>query len=165
MKSTSPTRFDLNDPTILAAIALPDTANARQFLTRAPIRSAQLRGKHVVRDLEERIRQANHLADVTLGRVIRLTRAGQRVRIKDDEVTTPEQCGRLFTIRQVVGAGADAFVSLLAEDGSIAEWFRVDELAPPLDTPSVPRPSPPARVIGKPWKTRKLARASAIGKP
>lgn len=55
---------------------------------------------------------------------------GQKVAIKDDEVQKPEQIGVTFIIEQVVGEGADAFVSLRAPDGSIAEWFRADELQP-----------------------------------
>lgn len=55
---------------------------------------------------------------------------GQKVSVKDDEVQKPEQVGVTFDVRQVVGEGADAFVSLLAPDGSIAEWFRADELQP-----------------------------------
>jgi phage I-like protein len=56
--------------------------------------------------------------------------AGQKVGIKDDEVQKPEQIGVTFEIRQVVGEGADAFVSLLAPDGTVAEWFRANELQP-----------------------------------
>ncbi len=55
---------------------------------------------------------------------------GQKVTVKDAEVQTPEQMGVVFTIGQVVGEGADAFVSLEAPDGTVAEWFRADELAP-----------------------------------
>ena len=55
---------------------------------------------------------------------------GQKVSVKDDEVQKPEQLGVVFTIAQVVGEGDDQFVSLQAPDGTIAEWFRADELQP-----------------------------------
>jgi hypothetical protein len=68
---------------------------------------------------------------------------GQRVTVKDEEIQKPEQMGIVFTIAQVVGEGADAFVSLEAPDGTIAEWFRADELAP---APAA-EPEPPAEPV------------------
>lgn len=65
---------------------------------------------------------------------------GQKVSVKDDEVQKPEQTGVIFTIAQVVGEGTDAFVSLEAPDGTVAEWFRADELQPAV----APPPAQPA---------------------
>jgi hypothetical protein len=90
------------------------------------------------------------------------TASGQRVRINDAEVFTPEQRNRIYTIAEVVGAGADAFVSLKASDGTICEWFRVAELDPPFDTPLMPQAPAPTRAIGK---LEKRTDRVVIGKP
>lgn len=82
---------------------------------------------------------------------------GQKVTVKDAEVQKPEQMGVVFTIGQVVGEGADAFVSLEAPDGTVAEWFRADELAPapaqtemPSDMMPAPGDTTPATDIAPP---------------
>jgi Mu-like prophage I protein len=67
---------------------------------------------------------------------------GQKVSIKDDEVQKPEQLGVVFTIAQVVGQGDDQFVSLQAPDGTIAEWFRADELQPAAANANTTSPLP-----------------------
>ena len=67
-------------------------------------------------------------ADSTAGGVA--VEVGQKVTVKNEEVQKPEQTGVVFVVAQVVGEGANAFVSLQAPDGTIAEWFRADELAP-----------------------------------
>jgi hypothetical protein len=59
---------------------------------------------------------------------------GQKCTVKDEEVQKPEQLGVVFTVGQVLGEGENTFVSLLAPDGTVAEWFRIDELeAAPAD--------------------------------
>ena len=69
---------------------------------------------------------------------------GQKVSVKDDEVQKPEQMGIVFTIAQVIGEGENAFVSLQAPDGTIAEWFRANELQPAVASAMAPPPAPGA---------------------
>lgn len=69
---------------------------------------------------------------------------GQKVSVKDEEVQKPEQLGVVFTVAQVVGEGENAFVSLQAPDGTIAEWFRVNELQPAVASAMAPPPAPGA---------------------
>ena len=107
-------------------------------------------GQRWVRDLRQRLDRSLLLVNKTR-RAMRLStgdmtmEVGQRVSVKDDEVQKPEQLGVVFTIAQVVGAGADAFVSLQAPDGSIAEWFRADELQPAREemSPRSPKTATP----------------------
>jgi len=69
---------------------------------------------------------------------------GQKVSVKDDEVQKPEQLGVVFTIAQVIGEGENAFVSLQAPDGTMAEWFRANELQPAVASAMAPPPAPGA---------------------
>src|SRR5262245_7100004 len=93
------------------------------------------KGDRLMRQLRMQLNHAIHVGN----RVLHLVDVGQRVCIKDQEVHKIEQLGVVFTVAQVVGEGADAFISLLGPDGSIHKWFRARELQP--GTASVGAPS------------------------
>ena len=97
---------------------------------------AVVAGRRFALELHQELDRASARVNQTLRSTrLHLTMSvGQKVSIKDDEIQKPEQHGVVFTIAQVVGAGADAFVSLEAPDGTIAEWFRMDELEPAAAT-------------------------------
>src|SRR5205823_6285827 len=109
--------------------------------------------------------RASYRANMTLGLLSLSTTVGQHVMIKDGETWNDAQKGVTFVISQVVGSGADTFVSLAAPDGSTCEWFRIDELQAAGNAAVAPTSAPPpasGAPLGKPRKH--LKPTNRIGK-
>jgi hypothetical protein len=123
------------------------------------------RGERVAREINQQLRHAQHLADATLGRGLPSVAVGDRVRIRNEELISAQQAGVVFVVDRVVGRGADAFVSLLAPDGTISEWHRLTELEPATAPYVPPIGEPVGPAIGKIRKTRNASAARPVGKP
>ena len=124
------TRFNLSDRKIFGGITLPEHRDE-------------------LRSLRQQAEAASAKAAVAVATYYQLMEVGQKVSIKDDAVHKPEQLGVNFTVERVRGSGGDAFASLRAPDGSVAEWFRVDALRPALINNDAPITS---GRIGKPFR-------------